>query len=124
MYSGPKTLPAIAAHRAQTEPDRPLIRFEDDVLTGAQLHENALKVAQALRTRGLQPGDKAALVKQRLSMSVVELHRQLIGPVTPDSRRYILFDCTIETESGDSGIMPIIKFNFAPKAQDRYRFYY
>ena len=64
-------------------------------------------------------GDKSAVVKQRLSTPVVELHRQLIGPVTPDSRRYILFDCTIETESGDSGIMPLIKFNFRPKPPQR-----
>src|SRR5690349_8228641 len=62
MYSGPKTLPAIVQARAQQEPDRPLVRFEDDVLTGGQLHENALKVAQALTKLGLQPGDKAALM--------------------------------------------------------------
>ena len=62
MYSGPKTLPAIVAERARTEPDRPLVRFEDDVLTGGQLHENALRVAQALTARGLKPGDKAALM--------------------------------------------------------------
>jgi len=62
MYSGPKTLPAIVHARAQQEPDRPLVRFEDDVLTGAQLHENALKVAQALTALGLKPGDKAALM--------------------------------------------------------------
>ena len=60
-------------------------------------------------------GDKSSLVKQRLNTPVVELHRQLIGPITPDTRRYILFDSTIETDSGDSGIMPIIKFNFKPK---------
>lgn len=61
-------------------------------------------------------GDKAAVVKQRLSTPLVELHRQLIGPITPDTRSYILLDCTIEDPSGDSGIMPIIKFNFKPKA--------
>ena len=54
MYSGPITLPAIVEERARTEPDRPLIRFEDDVLTGGQLHENALRVAQALKARGLE----------------------------------------------------------------------
>jgi crotonobetaine/carnitine-CoA ligase len=62
MYDGPKTLPAIVEARAQAEPDRPLVRFEDDVLTGGQLHENALKVAQALTALGLGPGDKAALM--------------------------------------------------------------
>jgi carnitine-CoA ligase len=62
MYSGPKTLPALAAERAHEEPDRPIVRFDDDVLTGAQLHENALKVAQALSALGLKPGDKAALM--------------------------------------------------------------
>jgi crotonobetaine/carnitine-CoA ligase len=62
MYSGPIILPAIVEDRARTEPDRPLVRFEDDVLTGGQLHENALRVAQALKALGLKPGDKAALM--------------------------------------------------------------
>ena len=62
-------------------------------------------------------GDKSSMVKQRLNTPVVELHRQLIGPVTPDTRCYILFDSSIETDSGDAGIMPIIQFNFRPKTQ-------
>ena len=62
MYTGPKTLPAIIEARATEEPDRPLVRFEDDVLTGAQLYENALRVANALTALGLRPGDKCALM--------------------------------------------------------------
>ena len=62
MYTGPKTLPAIIEARATQEPDRPLVRFEDDVLTGAQLYENALRVANALTALGLRPGDKCALM--------------------------------------------------------------
>ena len=58
-------------------------------------------------------GDKRGVVRQRLSTSVLELHRQLVGPVFPPSRRYILFDSSVETDSGDAGIMPIIKFSFA-----------
>ena len=62
MYSGPMTLPAIVEARAQHRARPPAVRFEDDVLTGGQLHENALKVAQALTALGLKPGDKAALM--------------------------------------------------------------
>jgi crotonobetaine/carnitine-CoA ligase len=62
LYTGEKTLPALVAARAAEEPDRPLVRFEDDVLTGGQLHENAMRVAQALTALGLGPGDKAALM--------------------------------------------------------------
>ena len=63
-------------------------------------------------------GDKAAQAKQRLVTPVVELHRQLIGPVAPvDTRSYILFDVSCETDSGDAGIMPIIKFNFKPRTR-------
>jgi crotonobetaine/carnitine-CoA ligase len=62
MYDASKTLPAIVEARADAEPDRPLVRFEDDVLTGAQLRENALRVAQALTALGLKPGDKCALM--------------------------------------------------------------
>ena len=60
-------------------------------------------------------GDKDTKAKQqqRLNTPVVELHRQLIGDIFPPSRKFIVFDSTVETDSGDSGIIPLIKFVFA-----------
>ena len=60
-------------------------------------------------------GDKDTKAKQqqRLNTPVVDLYRQLIGEIFPPSRKFIIFDSTVETDSGDSGIIPIIKFVFA-----------
>ena len=61
-YAGPATLPAVVDALAATDPTRPLVRFEDDVLTRGDLRDRALRVASALRELGLRPGDKAALM--------------------------------------------------------------
>lgn len=57
-------------------------------------------------------GDQKEKVLQRLQTDVVELYETLVGPIFPKNRNYILFDCSVETESGDSGIMPLIKYVF------------
>ena len=54
-----------------------------------------------------------AKLQQRLNTPVVELYRQMIGDIFPPTRKFILFDSTVETDSGDSGVIPIIKFTFA-----------
>ena len=54
-----------------------------------------------------------AKLQQRLNTPVIELYRQMIGEIFPPTRKFILFDSTVETDSGDSGVIPIIKFTFA-----------
>ncbi len=61
-YAGAATLPHLMAELAAADPGRPLVRFEDEVLTRGALHERALRVAQALTALGLGPRDKVALM--------------------------------------------------------------
>lgn len=55
---------------------------------------------------------KKDLVKKRLATSVVDLWTEIVGPIFPADRKYLLFDCSVEDESGNSGIVPTIRYNF------------
>jgi len=57
--------------------------------------------------------DLKARLQKRLHTPVVELYRELVGDIFPPLRKFLLFDSTVETDSGDSGVIPIIKFIFA-----------
>ena len=57
------------------------------------------------------PSKKAALAA-KLATPVTQLWEQVVGPVFPKERTFFLFDCTVETESGDPGIVPTIRYNF------------
>lgn len=63
MYDGPSTIDAILTARAGQNPDRRLIRFQDDTsLTYGVLDRDATRLADALLTLGLAPGDKVAVM--------------------------------------------------------------
>ena len=47
---------------------------------------------------------------------VQDLWTEIVGPIYPADRKYMLFDCSVEDESGNTGIVPtnivgnVIKF--------------
>jgi hypothetical protein len=55
---------------------------------------------------------KKEALKARLATPLVDLWVEQVGAIFPKERAYLLFDCTVETESGDPGIVPIIRYNF------------
>ena len=63
MYSGESTIDAILTARAEQNPDRRLIRFQDDTsLTYGVLDRDATRLADTLLALGLAPGDKVAVM--------------------------------------------------------------
>ena len=63
MYDGESTIDAILSARAAQNPDRRLIRFQDETsLTYGMLDRDATKLADALLAMGLAPGDKVAVM--------------------------------------------------------------
>jgi fatty-acyl-CoA synthase len=55
-------LPEFIARNARRHPDRPALIFEDSALTFAQLDERTNRLANALADRGVEPGDRVALL--------------------------------------------------------------
>jgi ubiquitin-activating enzyme E1 len=55
---------------------------------------------------------KDSLAK-RLSTPIVELWKEIVGPIFPPDRKYLLFDSSVEDPSGNPGIVPTIRYNFA-----------
>ena len=64
VYDGVRTMPAILAERAATQPDRPVIRTDDGDLTYRDLDRAANRVANAIGPAGLglEKGDTAAVM--------------------------------------------------------------
>ena len=62
MYDGEWTLGSLLAARAEQEPDREIVRFEETAVTFGELDETASRVANALGALGLQQGDRAAIM--------------------------------------------------------------
>lgn len=58
----PKTVPGLLAHAAGQWAEREFLRFADGSLTFAQAHELAQSVAKSLIARGLEPGDRVAIM--------------------------------------------------------------
>ena len=46
-------------------------------------------------------------------MKLIDLFVQVAGPVFPPNRTTLQLDCTVETEDGETGIVPKIKYVFA-----------
>jgi len=55
---------------------------------------------------------KKAFYEARLKESIVKLYTTLVGPIFPKDRRYIVLECTVDDKSGNSGVVPRIKFCF------------
>jgi crotonobetaine/carnitine-CoA ligase len=62
VYDGEWTLGSILAARADGEPDRQIVRFEESAVTYGGLDEAASRIANALGALGLEPGDRAAIM--------------------------------------------------------------
>lgn len=55
---------------------------------------------------------KKASLAARLATPIVDLWREIVGPIFPADRKYLLFDSSVEDESGNPGIVPTIRYNF------------
>ena len=55
---------------------------------------------------------KKGAVAKRLATPVVDLWTEIVGPIFPADRKYLLFDCSVEDDSGNPGIVPTIRYNF------------
>ncbi len=62
MYHGEWTIGTVLATRAEQQPDREIVRFEDEALTYGGLDERANRVARALGGLGLVRGDRVAVM--------------------------------------------------------------
>ena len=62
MYDGEWTIGSLLATRAEQQPDREIVRFEDEALTYGGLDETANRVANALAGLGLVKGDRVAVM--------------------------------------------------------------
>ena len=60
MYDGEWTIGTVLATRAEQQPDREIVRFEDEAVTYGGLDETANRVANALGGLGLVKGDRVA----------------------------------------------------------------
>ncbi|MEW9509514.1 class I adenylate-forming enzyme family protein [Streptomyces bacillaris] len=58
---GPSTLPALLAHRAGAEPERPALICGPHTLTFGAWYARAMALASGLRSRGLEPGERIVL---------------------------------------------------------------
>lgn len=56
---------------------------------------------------------KKSTLAAKLATPIVQLWAEVVGPIFPDTRKYLLFDCSVETEDGNPGIVPTIRYNFA-----------
>jgi crotonobetaine/carnitine-CoA ligase len=62
VYDGELTIGTVLATRAERQPDREIVRFEDEALTYGGLDETASRVANALGGLGLVTGDRVAVM--------------------------------------------------------------
>ncbi|MBV8167884.1 MAG: AMP-binding protein, partial [Alphaproteobacteria bacterium] len=79
--------------------DAPLLWFDDQTWTWAEIHDRALRVARGLAAAGIGPGDRVAVMapnSDRFAVTILALHRlgAILVPVNPDfgveEARYIL----------------------------------
>lgn len=51
-------------------------------------------------------------MQQRLNSKLIDVFTNIVGPVFPANRAQLQLDCTVETEEGETGIVPKIKYIF------------
>ena len=112
-------LPELTGRACRSRPDHPAVVFGDDVLTHAELHNRAARLASALAARGVQPGDRVALLlHNRIEFveALLACHRLAAVAVpinfrlAPDEVEYIL---------ADSGAVAVIADSPVPAAEIR-----
>jgi len=55
---------------------------------------------------------KADVLAQRLNTPLLQVYTDMVGPIFPANRTYIILDCTVEDESGNPGFVPKIRYSF------------
>src|SRR5262249_45233663 len=94
-------LPQLTGRACRSRPDHPAVVFGDKVLTHAELHDRAARLASVLTEGGVRPGDRVALLlHNRLEFveALLACHRlaAIAVPINfrlaPDEIDYILAD--------------------------------
>src|SRR5215472_3260970 len=55
-------LPELTGRACRSRPDHPAVVFGEEVRTHLELHDRAARLASVLAERGVQPGDRVALL--------------------------------------------------------------
>ena len=101
-------LPELTGRACRSRPDHPAVVFGDDVLTHAELHDRAARLASVLAAGGVQPGDRVALLlHNRIEFveALLACHR-LAAVAVPINFR--LASDEIDYILGDSGAAALI----------------
>jgi hypothetical protein len=51
-------------------------------------------------------------MERRKARPLLEAYMELCGPIFPENRNYIVFDCTVEDSEGETGVVPTIRWFF------------
>jgi fatty-acyl-CoA synthase len=106
-------LPELTGRACRSRPDHPAVVFGDEVLTHAELHDRAARLASVLAARGVQPGDRVALLlHNRIEFveALLACHRLAAVAVpinfrlAPDEVEYILADSGAEAVIADTPV--------------------
>ena len=101
-------VPELIGRACRSRPDHPAVVFGDDVLTHAELHDRAARLASVLAAGGVQPGDRVALLlHNRIEFveALLACHR-LAAVAVPINFR--LASDEIDYIVGDSGAVALI----------------
>ncbi len=109
---------AHAAAHAQMRPDKPALRYRGESTTWRQLSTRSLRLAAGLRARGVEAGDRLALLclnhpqfietvfaANSLGAMAVPLNVRLAPPEID----YILSDCTPSAIVVDAPLLPLLQ---------------
>ena len=123
-------LPELAGRAARSRPHRPAVVFGDVVRTHAELHDRAARLASVLAARGVQAGDRVALLMHnriefveallachRLAASAVPINFRLAA----DEIDYILTDSgavALICDSDVSGAQLELVLEVGPRYED------
>lgn len=48
----------------------------------------------------------------RKNKDLIEVYKEVVGPIFPPNRKYIILDCTVEDPDGETGIVPKLVYRF------------
>jgi ubiquitin-activating enzyme E1 len=99
--------------------DKPDLTVEEFMAEFSRVHHNAVidmfstpSGIVLYNSVDLFDKNRKKVVEERLKRPLLQVYTELVGPVFPKSRNYILFECTVEDESGNTGIVPMVKYIF------------
>jgi long-chain acyl-CoA synthetase len=102
---------------AVSTPERPALRLDDLIITYAQLHEGARKMASLLESAGVGPGDRVGLMLPNIPAFPVAFYGALCRGAIAVPMNPLLKSREVEYYLGDSGARAIVAWHaFAGEA--------